>query len=279
MKKSKVLALITLLLIGGISIFWNLSKREPKQDQVLDILGKQFSNKYRTTTTEIDGSFITVSSSSTSPLSIEEPESYDEKASPLIIIQDVKTKKITSIYEITFGGKRYEKDNKGNLISPAYINFRNLDEDEEKEIYTEWTISWGGSGGLKGIIVLDKAGDKWVPLKAIPEDRNDDSKVVLTEKLSNQTAEFPVTSLISYVRIADLNRDGLSEVLLGSYVWGKEESHFSEHHWNLRVYEINNGNIPNWWNNGSAYTTEDKIGFEENDSYKLFELFQSRLSK
>lgn len=279
MKKSKVLALITLLFIGGIVISWNFSKNEPKQEQVLDILGKQFSNKYRTTTTEIDGSFITVSSSSTSPLSIEEPESYDEKASPLIIIQDVKTKKITSIYEITFGGKRYEKDNMGNLISPGYINFRNLDKDEEKEIYTEWNISYGGSGGLKGIIILDKVGDKWVPLKAIPEDPNDDSKVVLTEKLSNQKAEFPVTGLTGYVRIADLNKDGLSEVLLGSYIWDKEESHFSEHYWNLKVYELNKASIPTWWNNGLAYKTDQKIGFEENDSYKLFEVFQSRLNK
>lgn len=278
MTKPKILVVIFMLLVIGLPTYWILTNRI-EQEAILDILSTQFSNQYHTTTTEINESLVYISYSSTSPNSIDEPDEYDEKASPLIIIQDVKTKKITLIYEISFGGKNYENDNKGNLIHAATINFRNLDKDEEKEIYTEWNISYGGSGGLKGIIILDKVGDKWVPLKAIPKDPNDDSKVVLTEKLSNQRAEFSVTGLTGYVRIADLNKDGLSEVLLGSYIWDKEESHFSEHYWNLRVYEINNANIPNWWNNGLAYKTDQKIGFEENDSYKLFEVFQSRLNK
>lgn len=278
MAKRKILVCIFTLLVFGLATYWILSTRI-KQESILDIFSTQFSNQYHTTTTAINGSLIYISYASTSPNSIEEPDKYDEKASPLIIIQNAQTKKITSIYEITFGGKQYEKDNKGNLISPAYINFRNLDKDEEKEIYTEWDISWGGSGGLKGIIILDRVGDKWIPLKAIPENSIDDTKVLLTEKLSKQTAEFPVTGLTSYVKIADLNRDGLSEVLLGSYIWDKEESHFSEHYWNLRVYEINNANIPNWWNNGLAYKTDERTGFEDQDNYKLFETFQSKVTK
>jgi hypothetical protein len=206
---------------------------------------------------------------------------YNTKEAPMILVQDKDTKAIKASFSVGFTRKDNSDYTEGNIIYPGTIDFRNIDKDPEPELVTVWEINWGGSDGTKTIVVLDKVGDTMIPIGGLDGSPEDNSHFYLTDTISNKKIEFNTTRASDYTRVADINNDGISEILFASYHWEQDEGHYGDHIWDLYVYELteNGKKIPSWWNEGKSYTTTSKIGFDSDGEFKLMNEFTSKVKK
>jgi hypothetical protein len=146
---------------------------------------------------------------------------------------------------------------------------------------TIWGIHWGGSDGAKGVIILDKVGENMIPVAGLRSSIDDTSHFYILDKIKNNKVEFATTRASDFTKVADINQDGVSELLFGSYKWEQDEGHYGDHIWDLEVYELSEKGsaIPAWWNEGKSYTTTQKFGFGEDEEAKLYSEFASKVKK
>lgn len=263
-----------ILTVLSLLIFQPLTK----QETALSILQNQYKGSFTTTSEKIGKYLITSAYSTTQAFIGDTLVRVDKEASPLVMVQDFDTHKILAIYEIGINNNSTDSDT-GNLIQVSQSVFENIDNDKEKEFIGEWTISYGGSGGLQALVVFDFYDDEFIPILGYPASVDEKNSIVFTERVTQKTFSFPVFSSNNFSHIKDINNDGISEWLYGTFDWNIEESeaHFDPHFWNLQVLTIDEGKfkIPKWWNKGETYTTKERIGFEEDDRQNILELFDS----
>lgn len=248
-----------------------------KEKTSLHILQKQYKGSFTTTSEKIGKFLITSANSTVQTFNSDTLVRVDKEASPLVIVQDFDTLKILAVYEVGINNNSTDSDT-SNLIQVSQSIFENVDSDKEEEFIGEWAISYGGSDGIKALVIFDTFNDDFVPSFGFPNPINKKYSVVLTDKITGKKFFFPTfrSSNLSYIK--DINDDGINEWLYGSYDWMLgEESHYDPHFWSLQVLTIDGGKfkIPKWWNKGEAYRTKEKIGFEEDDRQNILELFDS----
>jgi hypothetical protein len=287
-KKSKVLSILFIASIIFLGYLWlNQTKSQSSQPLTLDQIFKdQYKGKYLLKNEPIGDTNVIVVTSNTAPDTLEGGyDPYDEKASPMIIIQDANTEELKAVYEIVFDRKNTKEFNTGNIVRPQQIEFKDIDGDNVKELITEWDIYWGGSGGLIGLAVFKQEGNTFIPVTGYPSEiiyPGTDSSLLVTEKKSNNKLELPVIGTSQYEKFVDLNTDGKVDFLYASYDWlPEEEGHFGPHHWDLRAFEFkdNKYQIASWWNEGKEFKTKEKIGFEDLEQYKIYESFTTLTKK
>jgi len=199
----------------------------------------------------------------------------DETIIPLIVIRDAKTNKVLSVYEVGF---KTNRDYSGQIESGnnVYLSSSNYKEEtiEDFPFVTEWIMAWGGSSGIKGLVLFDLVNNQLLPVTGYDEAMDEDA-IVLKDKVTSKTYEFPVISDMTFTNIQDLNNDGHTDLLYGYGKWERGESHRQARPWHLKVYEYkdNKFEIAKWWNSGEEYTTKENIGYEKKDEWKLIETF------
>lgn len=274
---SKHHLVITALLLSVVVLTALLLVRSStNKEGLVSILQKQYSGRFETKTQTINGFLITSANSTTSPFDPLNDE-LDEKASPLVIVQDAKSQKVISSYEVYFDTPN--ELNKGNLISPTKTKFIDFDNDEEKELVAEWQIFWGGADGLKGLVVFDMVEDKFLPVAGLPGPLDETRSIVLEDLITGEIFRFPIFAGTAYSELEDINNNGMSEWLFGMYEWNlPEKSRGSPHTWNTQVLQLNKTSleIPKWWNDGKSYRTTEKIVLGEKGEEQLYEIFISK---
>ncbi len=243
----------------------------------LDYLSDNFSGKYKLIHGNIGEKGVAIVTSSIVPpenLEVYPPAYYDKNASPIIIIEGKNNQRPTSVYEITIS---HEGDNfTGNTIKPEAIEFKDFDNDKIPELYTEWSLSFGGSDALKGVIVFKNDKDIIKPIQGFP---GKGKSLVITDLVSRKVTTLPLISWSSYSKFEDINNDSMLEFLYATYDWKPEESHYEPHFWNLSVYELKQWQYEpsKWWNTGKPYKTTEKIGFGEQDKNRLISIFREKV--
>lgn len=262
--------LILILLVFFLAIF--LLRREPAG--IDKILAEQFGNNYKTQEETIDNFLVTLASSTIAPFSGETAQ-VNTKATPLVIIQDLKTGKIQSIFETSFINNGQE--DKGNNISPVTFYTKN-NQKGNIPLAVDFNIYYGGSGSLQGMAVFDVKNGKLEPVTGYP---GTGDSLILTDKISNQKFKYPGIDSQDFVKIKDLNFDGISDLLLGTWEWKTDEAHYEARPWTLQVFEYkdNQFKVASWWNNGQKYTTPEKIGYNEEDKITLENILSTKLNK
>lgn len=269
--KIKLYCFILLLLFVFIG-FLSVQNRTQGQFSLNKILKEQFNNKYQTKVEEVDNSLITIIESS---CPYGDSCKWDAKQIPLIAIQDSKSHKLLSIFKIGFMNNSKTKQDTGNNIWLINVKYQN-DGFKDFVFLTEWGIGYGGSGGLKGMVMFNKVNNNLIPVNGYFGKASKESSMILTDIQSGNTYSFPLVGDSFFTSYQDLNKDGKTDLLFARWEWilGKE-SHYVPRPWYLRVYELNNNKfeIAKWWNKGEEYKTQEDIGYETKDKSKLLELF------
>lgn len=273
MKSKKLLFLILIVFIG--LIFYFVKNQGQKKDPIISFLNQQYSNKYLVKSYVIGNFFVISANSNTSCCGENSIDSFDEKATPAVIIQDLNSQKIKSIYEIDFITNAADgKFNKGNIIHLS-------DATQVKNYFVEQLdINWGGSGGLKGMIVFGNINGQFQPITGYPLAERTDMSINVTDKISSKKYSFPITGDSNFSEVRDLNNDGIPDLLFADWKWNLEngESHYVPRPWNLQVFELVNNTfrVAKWWNKGEVYKTPENIGYSEADTYTLRQIFYDK---
>lgn len=289
--KNTIKTMVALLIFIIIGLFFFLVfKREEKADiiqiqppqqektsSLTDILQEQFDNKYKTIVATVGEYSVTLYTTSCPYGDSGDGTTcgHDSKQSPLIVIEDAKTKKVLSVFEVGF--KNNSDIETGNNI--ALVDYQFTDDTfADFGFLTEWVVWWGGSSGYKGMAMFQKEGDKLLPVNGYFGETSPESNLSLTDKLTGETYSFPVITDSYFTSYDDLNKDGKTDLLYGKWKWDlQKESHYEARPWYLQVYElnINRFEVAQWWNNGAEYKTGENIGYEKKDKLRLLEIFNS----
>lgn len=187
----------------------------------------------------------------------------------------------TVTYEVNF----LSKDNKvldNNWIPRVERTVRlNIDQDQETEVIVEWLIPTGVSDGTRSISVFDLVNNALVPLSFLPKFNEDGDGLVLTDTKMGKQYHNTFTQYSYRTEYVDLNKDKRYELLLYTYDWMPDESHYDLHFWNLYVYELVNGQpqMATWWNGGKRYETEEKLGFEKKDRDTIMRYYKELVNQ
>ncbi|MSU25990.1 MAG: hypothetical protein EXS44_01885 [Candidatus Levybacteria bacterium] len=224
------------LLIISVGFFFYFSKNQFQKEQFLSIfLREQYSDKFILKSWS-SGNFIVTSALSTTTCCGEGSNgAYDEKAAPSVIIQDLNTQKIQSLYEISFTTEASDgKFDRGNNIN--LYDFKPV-----KDYFIGvWEINWGGSSGFKGIIIFSNKDGQIKPVAGYPFSEDPKPSINIVDKLKNTTQSFPIVGDTDFTEVTDLNNDGKIDLLFADWKWDfdKGESHYTPRPWNLQVFEL-----------------------------------------
>lgn len=286
-KKRFVGLILTLIFIFVGFLF--IQNRTQEQLSLNKILQEQFDNKYTIKTQNVDNFLVTIAKSSCVPFDVPNYCKFNNKKAPLIIIQDILNKNIVSIYEIGFKRTDMELQTGNNitLISSSFKGERyakiDLLEPETKikdiGFITEWLLHYGGSSGLKGLVIFNIVGNKIVPVTGYYGKTSEKDNVILTDRFTGKSYSFPIIQDMFFTSFVDLNKNGKTDLLYGRWIWDvPKEGHYVPRPWYLRVYELSNNKfeIAKWWNNGEEYKTQENIGYEKKDELRLLEIFNEK---
>lgn len=268
MKIFRLLLATVILLSISVLVYWRLGENDPGRN-FYRYLNKRYSDEFETQTLRVNGFQITVATGSGMTDIL-----------PVVAVFTDNGIKPVEIYEID----SYSSDMVKGFLGLEKWTKANVDADPEGEIISEWGLNWGGSDGLKSLVIFDVQGNKVIPVLGYPSTlKIRDDQIVVKDLKGNGEYRFPVMGLSSFTDYSDLNKDGNSELLYGDYFWDSHdptESHFSPHFWDLSVYEFTDQGFQSasWWNDGQVYRTEKKIGFENADMIKLNDLFRSKVN-
>ncbi len=273
--KNKLVWIFLLLIISIALILYFAKNQTPKENPLISFLNQQYNNKYLVKSYVIGNFSVISANSNTSCCGENSTDSFDEKASPSVIIQDLKSQKIESIYEVSFTTNAADgKFDKGNIIHISKTS-------QVKDYFVvEWNIYWGGSSGLKGMVVFGNKDGQYQPIAGYPFPIDPKSTINLTDKLSNKKYIFPITGDSNFSEVTDLNNDGKLDLLYADWKWDfkKGESHYVPRPWNLQVFELVNNTfkVAKWWNGGEIYKTPENIGYSDADTYTLKQIFYDK---
>lgn len=282
--KITISILLLLIIIGG---FLFLQNRTQEQASLNKLLQEQFDGKYTTETQTVNNYLITIAQSSCYPYDIPNYCKFDKKKTPLIVIQNSLSKKIVSIYEVAM---KFETGNVIKLISSTFKGerYQKIDLLEKQTditdiaLITEWRLHYGGSSGLKGLVIFNLKGNDIVPATGYYGKTLEKDNITVTDKITGKSYSFPIVIDMYFSSFVDLNKNGKTDLLYGSWIWDlPKESHYTARPWYLRVYELNNGQfeIAKWWNKGQEYKTPENIGYNKTEELKLLNIFNSVYKK
>jgi len=206
-----ITGIILLLVVFGFLYSKNTPETIQSKEEVSlnKILQEQFDNKYKTIVSPVNNYLITLVTTSCpygdSPFG--DTCNSNDKQSPLIVIQDSKTEKVQSIFEVGFKHTNNTKLNTGNNILLRNYEFTN-DTFKDFGFLTEWFIWWGGSSGFKGMAMFSEQGGRLLPVNGYFGKTSSESNLTLTDKLTGQAYTFPVITDSYFTHYDDLNKDG-----------------------------------------------------------------------
>lgn len=279
MNKKKLLILgIRLCTIVAFCIFASnnyIHKQLANEVSLYAFLGQQYSNNFTLKTLPIGNFLVSSANSNTTCCGEGTTGSFDSKATPAIITQDLKSQKIKSIYEVSFTTNAADgKFNKGNIIQISAIT------QVKDYLVAEWSINYGGSGGLKGLVIFGNKNGQFQPITGYPFPNNPKSSINLIDKLSNKKYAFPITVDTYFSEVRDLNKDGKLDFLFADWKWDLKngEAHYESRPWNLQVFELVNSKfrVAKWWNKGEIYKTPEDIGYTESDNARINQIFYEK---
>lgn len=222
-----------------------------------DLFVRQFGKQFTLRSNTLGDNLVTIATS-TIPQKYNDSFENHENASPLIVVNDLKSNNVKQIYELsfTFDHKLY----KGDI---TYLIESNLNPLEDLSLVTTWGYHNSGSSSLKGLIVFNLKNGLLNPMTGYPQTIDKDFFLTLTDVQTGKKMNFPVVIDSYYSKVTDLNHDGKSDLLYGDWKWNEGESHYQARPWNLRVYELSNDKfeIAKWWNNGNVFATPDETAY------------------
>ncbi|MBU1000244.1 hypothetical protein KKE78_02515 [Patescibacteria group bacterium] len=276
--KNKFVWIFLLLIISVGLVSYFKQNHFTKEQTLSDFLKQQYSNKFTLKTWPFGNLLVISANSNTICCGEGSSDLFDEKATPSVIIQDLNNQKIKLIYEISFKTNAADgKFDKGNIIWVSkIIKIKDY-------LIAEWGIDWGGSSGLKGMVIFGTKDGQFQPIAGYPLKDDKESSIDVTGKNSNKKYSFPITGDSNFSEMRDLNNDGTLDLLFADWKWDSEkgESHYQARPWNLQVFELvdNKFRAAEWWNKGEAYKTPENIGyFDETETNKLRQIFYEKTS-
>lgn len=267
MEKKQTSIFLLLVFIAGLSFYFG--KNQGQKEQVLfSLLRQQYNDNFTAKTFPLGNFLITNAYTNTTFF---DDGHLDKKATPRLIVQDLKIPKIESIYEVSFTNN--EDENSGNMI------YENKVEIKKDLLVAQWTISYGGSGASKGLVVFGNQDGYLKPILGYPFPNDSKSTINLTDKLNNKKYAFPITDDSHFSEVRDLNNDGRPDLLFADWKFEKGQYHYQPRPWNLQVFELvdNKFRIAKWWNKGEVYKTSENIGYNEVDALRLGQIFIEKL--